>query len=200
MATKTLALEIINVGTPVHTKTARGGYNSLELAYKNHSFEGKVEGKKIVDFNDKQVFQFLQGLKQGDHITVTAEKGETDQFWKWAAVEKSDGSGAAGTPSVPSSDGESASGEQHVPSTGGSRHATGRVVGNTYETPEERALRRTFDKVKHRQIGRQGCINSAIAILNSDKTSNGFSVEEVVEVAKELEQFVFTMAEGDIPF
>lgn len=201
MATKQLQLEILSVGTPSFTKTARGGYNSIELAFKNHSFDGKVEGKKLVDFNDKAVFEQVKALKPGQHILVTAEKGENEQFWKWSAIAVGE---APVAQAVGDSGGPAAGNVQ--PATGESSvgPAKGRVVGNTYETPEERALRRTFEEKKHRQIGRQGCINSAIATLSS--MGEPFDTGNVIEKAKEYELFVFgsdnpvSDLKSDVPF
>lgn len=184
MATQQLDIEIIAVGNPAFTKTARGGYSSMEIAFKNHSFEGKVEGKKLVDFNDKAVFEFFKGLKQGDRVLVTKEKGETDQYWKWVGAALSTGSPAGAPAETGGSVGQPPQGDA------GAR-PTGRVVGNNYaEKNEIDRERLAFDQVKHRQIGRQGCLNTAVNIL-SGQSPAGINVNQVIAVSAQLEEYVF---------
>lgn len=184
MATKNLQLEIISVSAPAFTKTARGGYNSIEVAYKNN---GKIEGKKFVDFNNKAIYEAVQQLQSGQTVYVTTEKGDGDQYWQWSRI----------STDAPTQDqGNSGGGtEAPAPASTASKPATGRVVGSNYETPEERALRRGFDKVKHRQIGRQGCLNTALALLTHNSPKGGVSLAELKTTAGELEHFVF----GDEP-
>lgn len=180
MASKTLQLEILTVGTPVFTKTARGGYNSLEVAYKNLTFEGKVEGKKVVDFNDKAVFEFLKGLKQGDVVDIVAEKGDNDQFWKWVSAGHS--TGAPSTPSTQSG-GNSTAGESNTGSPVQGSRSAGRVTGSNYETSDERAARQVY-------IVRQSSITAALAYAK-DNVDEINSVEEIIDIAKKFEAFVF---------
>lgn len=189
MATKTLELEILNVGTPVFTKTARGGYNSIELAYKNHTFEGKVEGKKLVDFNDKAVFAFIKDLVMGDKIVVTAEKGDNDQYWKWVAVEKADGSVGAGSPASPQSSGSGESSQAQSSSpTKVAGSGVGRVTGNNYETAEERAKKQVY-------IVRQSSIANAIAFASATGPT---TTSSIIELAKQFEAYV--LEKPEIPF
>lgn len=196
MATQQLELEIINVGAPVRTKTARGGYESLELAFKNLTFEGKVDGKKLVDFNDKAVFDFFKGLKNGDKVTVTREKGENDQYWKWIGAEFSNGSAGVGR-TAPQGEQQEPAKETVSANAGAAKATGGRVVGNTYaENNEINREKLAFERVKHRQIARQGCLNTAVDILKTDK--GPLVTQDVITVAKELEAFVFD--KGEVPF
>jgi hypothetical protein len=186
MAQKTTELEIINVGSPTFTKTPRGGYNSIEIAYKNLSFDGKVEGKKLVDFNDKAVFAFIKDLKNGDKVTITQEKNEGDQYWKWVRATLSDETGVQAKEPQPQAEGDTAPAGK---STGG------RVVGNSYaEKNEIDREKLKFERQKHRQIGRQGCINSAVNILTAQ---GDVSVAGVLHIAAELEKYVF---DTEVPF
>lgn len=182
MATQQLHIEILTVGTPVFTKTARGGYNSLEVAFKNHSFEGKVEGKKLVDFNDKAVFEFFKGLKQGDQVLVTKEKGETDQFWRWVEASLSDGTVPAKAPQA----------SPEVNTSGPSKPvgSTGRVTGSNYETPEERAKKQVY-------IVRQSSLTTAIELFKAVGNQN-IQATDVIEMAKVFEQYV--LEKPEIPF
>ena len=180
MATKNLTLEILNVGEVGYTKTARGGYSTLEVAYKN---EGKVEGKKLVDFNNKDVFNFVKDLKPGDVIQITTEKKEEDKFWNWVGVTI-----ATGGVAVPA-----ASGAPTV-ATNTNVKSVGRVTGSNYETPEERAKKQVY-------IVRQSSISSAIEFAKQQ--GNVPSIEDILEVAAEFEAFVFSTGEtpvaDDIP-
>jgi hypothetical protein len=60
----------------------------------------------------------------------------------------------------------------------------GRVTGSNYETKEERAARQVL-------IVRQSSLSSAVELLGPGK-----SVEEVLEVAKQFEDYVFAKSTG----
>lgn len=195
MATQQLEIEILTVGNPTFTKTARGGYNSMELAFKNHSFDGKVEGKKLVDFNDKAVFEFFKGLKQGDHVSVVKEKGDNDQYWKWVgAALKSNPGGTSEVVSENLGKNNQASPPSNV---------AGRVIGDKrdFESKEERAERRAHDRLKHNQIRKQALLNTATAIITTWGTA--VQTKDVIETAQILENFVtggaFDDMKDDIP-
>ena len=58
----------------VETKpTAKGSYQQLDVAFKK---DGKTDGKKIMSFTNKEVFNTLQNAKAGDVFTVTSQKNE----------------------------------------------------------------------------------------------------------------------------
>lgn len=61
---------------------------------------------------------------------------------------------------------------------------TTRVTGSNYETKEERAARQVY-------IIRQSSLSTAVELLGQGK-----SVEEVINVAKQFESYVFAKAEG----
>lgn len=169
--------EILSVGQITKTPTARGGsYSSVEVAYKDLSNGGKVEGKKIVDFNSKEVFNGVQQLKQGDVISVTLDK-DPKGYWQWTGFAPSE-AGAASSNTVT----QSRTGNVTASGTVG-----GKVAGSNYETPAERKLRRDFEEKKHRQIGRQGCLNAAINFTIGDDLNS----DEIIALAKEFEAFVF---------
>jgi hypothetical protein len=62
--------------------------------------------------------------------------------------------------------------------------AGGRVTGSNYETKEERAARQVL-------IVRQSSLSSAVELLGSGK-----SVEEVLAIAKQFEDYVFAKSTG----
>jgi hypothetical protein len=195
MAQQQIDIEILNVGSPAFTKTARGGYNKMEVAFKNLTFDSKVEGKNLVDFNDKALFEFFKGLKNGDKITVTKEKGDNDQYWNWVAADYSGAQGTGSGANVPSQQNNGATGG----STGGGAgsqeapQSRGRVTGSNYETSEERAKRQVY-------IVRQSSIGAAIELLKANTTSCStpsgekyipITKEQVLETAKAFEKYVF---------
>ena len=75
-------------------------------------------------------------------------------------------------------------GEQAVAETKSSASTGTRVTGSNYETKEERAARQVY-------IVRQSSITNAVALLGAGK-----SVSEVLNVAKQFEDFVFANSEG----
>jgi len=123
--------------------------------------QGQIQGKKLMSFSNPTVFKAIQEFAKGDILNVEAVKDDQG-YWQWKAVQKSDGS-------------------EPVPT---SRPATtgGKVTGSNYETPEERAKRQVY-------IVRQSSISSAIELLKSN--GNDVKVDNVLSVAKQLENYVF---------
>ena len=181
-------IEVIGLTGPTYVKTPRGGYNSLEVAYKGP--DGKVAGKKLVDFTNKEVFSFFTKTKSGDKVSVEAEK-DANNFWQWNSAAAAAQAAEQEVSEAPSTGGGDEAGS--VPSNAGRAAAQaatrGKVTGSNYETPDERAIRRAFDQLKHRQIGRQGCINSAIAYMNANFKE--VTVEDVLETAEKFRAWSF---------
>ena len=87
-------VEIVNVTPPQFVKTAKGGYNVLEVAYKS---DGKVTGKKLMDFASKAAFDLLLNAKQGEVFDVESEKNDKGYFdWIPALKDYEIVAGAAG--------------------------------------------------------------------------------------------------------
>ena len=169
---KQFQIEVLSVTPPVFTKTARGGYNTLEVAYK---FDGKTTGKKLLDFVTKASYDVLVNAKQGEVYFIEAEKNEKGYIdWLTASpvdvtnviAETAVAESAPATPAKPSA----------VPA------ARGRVVGNTYETPEERFTNRAA-------IIRQSTLNMAIELLSSDPTT---TLAQIATTARQFEDHVYT--------
>ena len=134
-----IQIKIISVEKETHP-TQKGSYDSLEITYKNLSFQNKVESKKIVSFNHKEVFSTLAKASAGDVFTIQRSKNDKN-YWDWVAV------------------GEAAPQESAAPAIGGK---TMQSPKSTYETPEERAKKQVY-------IVRQSSVNAAIALLKTDK-------------------------------
>ena len=123
--------------------------------------QGQIQGKKLMSFSNPTVFKAIQEFAKGDILNVEAVKDDQG-YWQWKAVQKSDGSEPVTT---------------SKPATTG-----GKVTGSNYETPEERAKRQVY-------IVRQSSISSAIELLKSN--GNDVKVDNVLTVAKQLENYVF---------
>jgi len=162
-----IQVDIISVGTP-QTVPTKGGksYQFIEVVFKK---DGKVEGKKIMDFVNPTVFKSLQNLSAGQSVTITQEKSapnnQGQSFWQWQAI---DTSGAAPQNTTPS-----------TASTGGG--AT-KSTGSNWETKEERAEKQVM-------IVRQSSLANAVALAaaTSDKKA---SAESVIQTARTFESYV----------
>lgn len=147
------------------TKTGKD-YKFIEVTYKNLSFEGKTESKKIMPFGSKEVMATLEGASAGDVFTILREK-DNDGYWQWVGI---------------------AEGDVTIEKTGATAPAgaaptkAATPAKSTFETPEERAAKQIY-------IVRQSSISSAIDTLKTDKKTP--SVEEVIAVAKQYEAYVF---------
>lgn len=151
---KVVALEIVTV------PTAKGSYQTIDLTYRNITFENKVETKKIMSFNHKDVFNTLKAAQAGDVYTVSRAKNDKG-FWDWTSIAAGDAAPAA--------------------ATGGSGVTT-TPAKSSFETADERAKKQVY-------IVRQSSISAAIATLKTDKKNP--TVEEVINVAREFEAYVF---------
>jgi len=172
-------IEILTVTGPTKSTKGKNTWSILEIAYKK---DGKIEGKKLVDFNNQEVFKALTGAKQGEKYEITSEK--QGEYWVWTSATKEGEASpqvsedAAETSVLPSKESEVST---------GSRPAS-RVTGSNYETPEERAKRRTFEWIKHRQISKQATLNTAIAILSTG--DQAVTLEQVITLSNKLQQYV----------
>lgn len=190
----TITIQILS--TTVETKpTAKGSYQQLEVTYKNLTFNGKVEAKKLMSFGaNADAFKTLTTASPAsvwDIETFKNNKGYLD----WVKVTKgAPPEGGVSTSNVSAQ--ANVRGVQSAPSKG------------NWETPEERAKKQVY-------IIRQSSLSTAVAALTaSAKTGTVPAAEEIIELAKKLEGYVFdTLAstesnvrqdiesiEEDIPF
>lgn len=167
-----MQIQIVNID--ITTKpTAKGSYQMNEVTYKNLSFQGKTETKKIMSFSkvEGEVFKVLANAAKGDVYDVERVKGE--QYWEWTTAVKSgtvDDSTSTATPAAA----RSALGT--APQSG-----TPAPRGN-WETPEERARKQVY-------IIRQSTLNVASNILTTGAKAPP-KFEEVVGLAKQFEDYV----------
>lgn len=152
--------------------TAKGSYNMLEVVYKNLTFQGKVEPKKLASFGASAgAYTTLVEAKQGDVYEVEYSKNAAG-FNDWTKVTKSVTGAQIGG--------------QDTSSTVTQRATSN--VGNvspksTYETPEERAKKQIY-------IVRQSSISNAIESLTPGSKA-ALDPSKVIEVAKTFEDYVF---------
>ena len=146
--------------------TAKGSYQTADVAYKNNSFQGKVEGKKVMSFGaTKDSFSTLALAQPGESYVVTIVKNDKG-YNDWVSMAKAEA--GANSPAV------------SAPAGGKAPAATPR---STYETPEERAQRQVL-------IVRQSSLSASVNLLLAGAKTPP-SVESVLAVAKQFEDYVF---------
>jgi hypothetical protein len=108
-------LEIVKVEPVQSIAKGNNVYQTVDVAYKNQ--DGKIQGKKLVSFQNKDVFDAITKAQSGDKFNITVE--QNGKFWNWVAI-------------APATS---------APTSVYGKPATGKVVGSNYETAAERARR-----------------------------------------------------------
>jgi len=162
-----MQIQVLSV-TSETVQGPRGAYNVVEVAYKNLTFQGKVESKKLMPFGaGKNTAITMANAKPAevyDIEVIKNDKGYND----WVKATKSSGVSTVQTASA-------------VPSAGSTASTTGSKTG--WETPEERAKKQVY-------IIRQSSLSTAVAALTAaGKTVP--PVTDVIKYARELESYVF---------
>lgn len=168
-------MQIQIITTSIETKpTAKGSYQCLELVFKNLTFQGKVESKKLMSFGaGKPAFEVLSAAAAGTVFDISVVKNPAG-FNDWTSATPAGGAGApALTPAA-------------TPYAGKAATTTPK---STYETPEERAQRQIL-------IVRQSSVSSAINLLGTGSKAP-LKVSDVIATAKELESYVFGVGAVD---
>ncbi len=145
-----------------------------EIKDKKDAAKSSYDAQKEAIQNElKQIQEFnkqAKDWKKGDSVNVNMTKDDAG-YWQWVSI------GEAG--SAPASPPQAYSGKPQAAGT--------RVTGSNYETPEERAKKQVY-------IVRQSSISSAIELLKSN--GNDVKVDNVLSVAKQLEDYVFGNTTG----
>jgi hypothetical protein len=154
--------------------TAKGSYQTADVAYKNNSFQGKVEGKKVMSFGaTKDSFATLAQASPGQTYEVTIVKNDKG-YNDWVSMAQAvPGAASPAAPAATGSPGKPAASPR-----------------STYETPEERAQRQVL-------IVRQSSLSSAAAVLTAGAKVPP-SAQAVVALAKEFEAYVFGTEAADM--
>lgn len=165
-----MQIEIVNVNVSTQP-TAKGSYQVADVAYKNKSFQDKLEGKKVMDFASKVVFDTLTKAKFGEVFNITRVKNDKG-FWDWTAAN----SDIAGD--VPADQGPASTATPHATAP---RSVASPAPKSNYETAEERAARQIL-------IVRQSSISNAIAFAAVNKIKDE---EDILRLATRFEAHVF---------
>jgi len=164
-------LQIQIIATAQETKpTAKGSYTQLEVTYKNLTYQGKVESKKVMSFGaGASAFNTLKDAQAGSQWEVTVVKN-AQGYNDWTAVVAATGVAAPAAAPAGLSTGKAQLGPK-----------------STYETPEERAQRQIL-------IVRQSSVSAAVSTLSVG--AKAVKPADVIAVAKEYEAYVFGIADA----
>jgi hypothetical protein len=135
-------MNITLLSVDIKTQPTKNGksYQVADVAYKNNTFQGKVEGKKVMSFGaTAESFKTLAVASPGESYTIEVVKNAAG-YNDWVSMSKGEASSAPAAPSA-----------SKAP------QATPR---STYETPEERAQRQVY-------IIRQSSLTNAISTLST---------------------------------
>ena len=170
-----MQISILNVQSTTQTAKSGKPYQQLEVAYKNLTFSGKIESKKLMPFGaQKAAFDALANAATGSVFEVTVVKNDAG-YNDWTAIVQAPPGAAAASP-------------QAAP---GSINKGNTVqVKSTYETPEERAKKQVY-------IIRQSSLSSAISMLTPGAKSP-LKVSEVIDIADELFAWVMQSPEQSV--
>ena len=146
------------------TKTGKP-YEFIDLMYKNKSFQDKVEGKKVMPFGNKEVFETLKNSDKGDVFYIGRTKN-ADGFWDWDKISQ-----------VPNESKEV--GHQET----STKAAPAASKSQPWETPEDRAKKQLY-------IIRQSSLTNAVNTLVGN-----VNPEEVKETAQNYINFVLGLSE-----
>jgi ABC-type phosphate transport system substrate-binding protein len=174
-----LQIQVLSV-TPSQApaKTPGKTYSVLEVAFKNLTFGGKVEGKKLMGFGaGKAAYDTLLKANPNEVYEVETNKNAAG-YIDWITAVKSDGTPAATNVS------------QTRSTSSPSGTATTAAPRSNYETPEERAKKQVY-------IVRQSSISNAVDLLSVGQKSPP-AIEAVIEAAKQFEDYVFGTSNNEV--
>lgn len=162
-------MQIQVIATSVETKpTAKGSYQQLEVTYKNLSYQGKTESKKIMSFGaNASAFKALVDAQPGSTWEITVVKN-AQGYNDWTSVSASAGEAASSAP----------------------KSGTGSAAPqrSAYETPEERAQRQVY-------IIRQSSLSAAVATLSVG--AKAVRPDDVIKLATDYTDFVLNGVKAD---
>jgi hypothetical protein len=158
-----LNITLLNVSILTQPTKTGGSYQVADVAYKNNTFQGKVEGKKVMSFGTTaEAFKVLALAQPGETYEVDVVKNNAG-YNDWTKMTKAGAVEQAKETTYKAPPGATAS------------------PRSTYETPEERAKKQVY-------IVRQSSVSSAIAMHSVGAKT--LDVKKVLETAKEIEAHV----------
>lgn len=166
--TKYMNITILSVDVKT-IPTQKGSYQSAEVAYKNNTFLGKVEGKKVMSFGATAgAFKTLTQAQSGETYEVEVVKNAAG-YLDWTSL----------TPAGLSTAASASPGA--APAATSNKPTTATPVRSTYETPEERAAKQVY-------IIRQSSLSSSIATLSVG--AKVLKPDDVIALATKYVNFV----------
>jgi hypothetical protein len=168
-----IQISILTANQVAHpTKTPGKTTPKLELAYKNLTFQGKVEGKALFSFGAQEgAYKALLGANHGDVFDIEVVKNGQG-YNDWVAATKTT-AGVVGTASPTYA--------PNAPNKGNSTYVAS--PKSSYPTDEERAKTQVY-------IVRQSNITAAINLLSVGAKSPP-KLDDVINTAKKFEDHVF---------
>lgn len=168
-----MQISILNVQSTTQTAKSGKPYQQLEVAYKNLTFSGKIESKKLMPFGaQKAAFDALANAQAGAVFEVTVVKNDAG-YNDWTAITQAPPGAIAGG----------------SPAGSINKQTAGNVtqVKSTYETSEERAKKQVY-------IIRQSSLSAAIGSLSVGAKS-ALKASDVIAVAEEYYAWVMQSPE-----
>lgn len=152
-----MRIKVIDVSEPESKGVAPRRYQEVAVTYRDDA--DRTTSKKLLSFNHPDVFRyFTTEAKKNDVVDVVSQKDDKG-YWQWIAIGGADGA-------TPEPEPEKAK-PTYPPTT-----------RNTYETPEERAI-------KQRSIVRQWSVSASLE--HAPKAA----LEDVLKIAQVLEDWVY---------
>lgn len=174
-----MQITILNIAKVQKTGPSGKPYDVLDIAYKNDTFQGKVEGKNLMPFGaNAGGFNVLKNATNGQTYEITVVKNDKG-YNDWTNATQVEAGAAPSPAQAP---------QRSINNAAAPAPSAART--NTFETPAERAAKQTY-------IVRQSSISSAIAMLGTN-SKTPVKAEDVLEVAKKFEKFVFDI-DQDVP-
>lgn len=165
---KTVTGKVLSVNLNMQVPKFGGGtYPGWQLIYMDSTGKAQTLAKHIKGLEYAPALkEALEALAVGDDITIELEKQADSKFWDVASITK--GIQLPVSTSAPTKEWKSDK------------------SGNTYETAEERTLRRTADVLRQRLIVRQSSFDQARQLLGADTT-----FAKVSKLSKQIEDFIY---------
>lgn len=155
-----MIIQVLNVEI---SKASKGGraWETAEVSYKDEN--GKVNAKKLMSFNNPEVFSSLKSAAAGSRFAVQSVKNDKG-YWDWVSVAAAGEANIGAEPAGHSSQGGKA---------------------NTYHDPRETKEER---EKKQQTITRQACLNTAVASFGTAASEQ--DVEAFITRARVFENYV----------
>lgn len=170
-----MQITILNIAKVQKTSAAGKPYEALDIAYKNDTFQGKVEGKNLMPFGaNAGGFKVLANAATGQTYEITVVKNDKG-YNDWTNATLLEGGGTQGA--------SPAQAPQRSINAAAPSPSAARV--NTFETPAERAKKQVY-------IIRQSSLSAAIGTL-SPGAKSALKPADVIAAAKEYEAYVLDL-------